>query len=336
MIAMFNMSPGSMKKISNVHRFPIWFLEIFTEAKSFEANPLIGSQLLNRLGLHVLRVILAHSLTGVRRFILGLGLPSDMKKQFRQRGYIIIEQALPESDFQALQKEAQGPWPEVRYFVQGDTTTEFVYLDSRRQQSLPACRKLAGNAFLNRVMKYVAACGLTPWMDFLRVVNVGGARDDDPQKYFHSDTFHPTMKAWLFLEDVDRGKGPFEYVEGSNRLTWRRLKWEYRQSLGVKEEGAAYARRGSLRVKESELESLGYGPVKSMEVRANTLVVADTYGFHRRGEASPNTTRLSMAFSNRINPFFLFPVPGWRWLDRLAEKQVNKHHESTTKCRSPA
>ncbi|MEQ9209454.1 MAG: phytanoyl-CoA dioxygenase family protein [Pseudomonadales bacterium] len=323
-----------MKKTASLLRLPLWFLEIFTEAKSFEANPVIGSRLLNRLGLHLIRVVLAHSLTGVRRFILGWGLPAHLKRQFRRNGFIIIENALPQTDFLALQREANGAWPEVRYFVQGDTTTEFVFLDSARQQSLPACKKLAKNDSLNRVMKYVAACGLTPWMDFLRVVNTGGARQDDPQKYFHSDTFHPTMKAWLFLEDVDSSKGPFEYVQGSNRPTWKRLKWEYRQSLGVKDKGAAYARRGSLRVEESELDALGYGPIRSMEVKANTLVVADTFGFHRRGEAAANTSRLSMAFSNRINPFLLFPVPGWKWLDRLAEKQVNKHHEATTKCRS--
>jgi len=323
-----------MKKTSSLLRFPIWFLEIFTEAKSFEANPVIGSRLLNRLGLHLLRVILAHSLTGVRRFILGWGLPADLKRQFRQNGFVVIENALPQTHFLALQKEANEAWPEVRYFVQGDTTTEFVYLDSDRQQFLPACKKLAQNDFFNQVMKYVAACGLTPWMDFLRVVNVGGVPKDDPQKYFHSDTFHPTMKAWLFLEDVDSTKGPFEYVKGSNRLTWKRLKWEYRQSLGVKDSGTTYARRGSLRVEESELDALGYGPIQSMEVKANTLIVADNFGFHRRGEAAANTSRLSMAFSNRINPFLLLPIPGWKWLDRLAEKQVRKHHELTTKCRS--
>ena len=213
-----------MKKTANLLRYPVWILEIFTEAKSFEANPVIGNLLLNRLGLHVLRVLLAHSLTGVRRFILGWRLPADVKKQFRQNGFIVLENVLPSEQFLALQKEANSEWPETRYFVQGDTTTEFVFLDSNRQQSLPACKKLAKNVFLNRIMKYVAACGLTPWMDFLRVVNVGGARQDDPQKYFHSDTFHPTMKAWLFLEDVDSSKGPFDVdhcgLRSQNWIIW--------------------------------------------------------------------------------------------------------------------
>ena len=34
-------------------RFPVWFGELFTGAKSFKANPLIGNDHLNRYGLHV-------------------------------------------------------------------------------------------------------------------------------------------------------------------------------------------------------------------------------------------------------------------------------------------
>lgn len=37
-------------------RYPIWFGELFTGAKSFKANPLLGSERLNRYGLHAARV----------------------------------------------------------------------------------------------------------------------------------------------------------------------------------------------------------------------------------------------------------------------------------------
>ena len=41
----------------------------------------------------------------------------------------------------------------------------------------------------------------------------------DPQTALHADTFHPTVKAWLFLTDVAADAGPFTYVPGSHRLT---------------------------------------------------------------------------------------------------------------------
>src|SRR3546814_16690873 len=54
---------------------------------------------------------------------------------------------------------------------------------------------------------------------------------DDPQTALHSDTFHPTMKAWFFLHDVADDEGPFQYVPGSHRLTPERIAWEKRKSL---------------------------------------------------------------------------------------------------------
>src|ERR1700686_2685025 len=55
----------------------------------------------------------------------------------------------------------------------------------------------------------------------------------DPQTALHADTFHPTVKAWLFLTDVMADQGPFTYVHGSHRLTAERLAWERRMSLAA-------------------------------------------------------------------------------------------------------
>jgi len=82
-----------MKQKNSLLNYPRWFLEIFTEAKSFEANPIIGSYALNRLGLHVFRLVLAHSLTGIRRFILGWRVPARYRKEFREKGFLIFENA---------------------------------------------------------------------------------------------------------------------------------------------------------------------------------------------------------------------------------------------------
>lgn len=51
------------------------------------------------------------------------------------------------------------------------------------------------------------------------------------QKTLHSGTFHPTMKAWLFLGDEIDENGSFTYVSGSHQLSWKRLKWEYKKVL---------------------------------------------------------------------------------------------------------
>lgn len=311
-------------------KYLIWIAEIFTEAKSFEANPILGNRLLNRLGLHVLRVVIARLITGFRRWILSWNISSAHRREFRHKGYLRISNVLPPELFKRLQDEGEHCWPEIRAFIQGDTTTRIAFLDQEALKQLPAARMLCESSSIRDLLTYVASTAIRPWPHFLRVCNRGGEVNDDPQKHFHSDTFHPTMKAWLFLEDVTADKGPFQYVEGSHRLTLKRLCWEYRQSIQGRQLNERYAARGSLRIAESELASLDLLHIQTFDVPANTLVIADTSGFHRRGEAAAGSSRLSVYFSSRLNPYIPFPLPDFEPINRFAEKQVAKQVASTT------
>ena len=154
----------------------------------------------------------------------------------------------------------------------------------------------------------------------------------DPQTQLHADTFHPTVKAWYFLNDVTLKDGPFCYVPGSHRLTPERLAWEKRQSLAIHHNDNSLSKRGSLRIQSTDLEAMSLPPVKSLEVPANTLIVADTFGFHARGLAARPGARVEVWGYSRCNPFLpmvhprLFSMPilanrridwYWRWRDWL-------------------
>jgi hypothetical protein len=308
----------------------IWVMEVFTETKSFEANPILGNKLLNCLGLHVMRVIIARIITGFRRWILSWKVSSEQRRAFHKKGYLKISNILPPELFKRLQVEGESCWPEVREFIQGDTTTQLAFLDQDKLNQLPAAKALCGSPSIRSLMNYVASTALRPWPHLLRVCNQGGEINHDPQKTFHSDTFHPTMKAWLFLEDVNMDKGPFEYVEGSHKLTLKRLFWEYKQSIQGRDLKHPYAARGSLRITEQDLSSLDLFKVKRFDVPANTLVIADTSGFHRRGAALPDSSRLSIYFSSRLNPFIPFPIPGIEAINQFAENLVTQDVERST------
>ena len=62
---------------------------------------------------------------------------------------------------------------------------------------------------------------------------------------------------------------------------------------------------GSFRIEENKLAALGLPPPASFEVAANTLVVADTMGFHRRGAAQAGSRRLAVYGNRRPWPFGL-------------------------------
>jgi hypothetical protein len=316
---------------------PFWLLQLLGPAKSFEKNPILGSRLLNRLGLHVLRVVLAHGVTHLRWFFLAPLLPRTQRRQFREQGFLLIRDYLPAERFAALDAEVRAYRGEVRECVQGDTQTHHTLLDDRALRDLPNCRSLVDDRGYRRALQWAAVRFGQPLIFIEQVrngfVSGGGA---DPQKNLHADTFHPTMKSWLYLDAVTEANGPFAYVPGSNRLTWRRLRWEYRQSILGADLPDRYARRGSLRLTEHDRLELGLSEPRRFTVPANTLVIANTFGFHARSPAARGGTRRAIFTSSRTNPFNPWPGLDLRWSNRLKYRafQWYRRHEDRVAARN--
>jgi hypothetical protein len=221
-----------MVKAARIALAPIWALQLFSGAKSFRGNGLIGSRLLNRLGLHVARKVLAHAVTSFRRALLAPLVPAQMRRAFARDGFVVLEDFLPKEDFEALRREARRIAEEGgRRIQEGDTRTRLTLVDDEAlAKASQLSRMLRDGRFLGAV-NYVGARLKHPFCQIQVLERDFSADEPDPQKALHADTFHPTLKGWLFLDDVDEARGPFHYVPGSHRLSARRLAWEYRQSL---------------------------------------------------------------------------------------------------------
>jgi hypothetical protein len=152
-------------------------------------------------------------------------------------------------------------------------------------------------------MAYVASTRSEP-LYYIQTI-FGGITEGppDPQLQLHSDTFHPSLKAWLFLTDVEMDGRPLTYVAGSHRLTGARIEWERRKSIEVMATGDRLSQRGSFRVSEEELPSLGLPAPTHFVVPANTLVVVDTCGFHARADSTRPTVRVELWAYCRRTPF---------------------------------
>ena len=202
--------------------------------------------------------------------------------------------------------------------------------------ALPALRTLLAAPQWRGLIRYVGSRDAEPVVWVQAILRHACAGPPDPQTALHADTFHPTVKAWLFLTDVAADAGPFTYVPGSHRLTPDRLAWERRMSVLAAKSPDRENRAGSFRIAAAELPALGLPPPRVFAVPANTLVVADTFGFHARGPSAGRSQRVEIWAYGRRSPFAPWAafdpwsaaalarrsVVGWRLGDLLARAGI--------------
>ncbi|RIV83504.1 phytanoyl-CoA dioxygenase [Aurantiacibacter xanthus] len=301
---------------------PIHVLQLATSAKSFLDHPLIGSKRLNRMGLHRARVRLADQLCRWRRRRLARHVRPEWREAFDRDGFVVIENVLPAGEFAAMRKTIlTHEWP-AREMRQGDAITRRIAVDPEMLATVPALGQLLDRPDLNALFHYVASFRTKPLHYVQTIVSKCGGDDLDPQQAIHADSFHASMKAWLFLNPVAQEDGPFTYVRGSHRFTPERLDWEHRRSLADPQAIDRLSARGSPRVDAEDLAEMQLGAGEGLALPENTLVVADTGGFHARGAATRPGERVELWSYSRRNPFLpwlggdLLSLPG------LAERRV--------------
>lgn len=301
---------------------PVWAAQLLTGAKSFLDNPLIGSRRLNERGLHRARVALADRLCRWRRRRLAKAVRPDWREAFDRDGFVVIPEIVPPAEFPALREAILAYEGEAREMQQGDAITRRMAIDAEMLRAIPALGALLARKDIVALLHYVASYRTTPLHYIQTIVSKVAGPHEDPQEALHADSFHSSLKSWLFLNKVTVEQGPFTYVPGSHRFTPERLDWEHRRSLADPQQIDRLSARGSPRISAEEITALHLPPALPVAVEENTLVVADTVGFHARGPSLEGGERVEIWSYSRRNPFLpwlggdLFSLPG------IAERRV--------------
>jgi hypothetical protein len=290
--------------------YPFYLLSVFSAAKSFRGNPVLGSPRFNRWGLHVARKRVAARIGGLRRRQLAGLVSAQDRADLERDGFIVKRDFMDQATFKAFRDEIMGLKVPAREALIGDTLTRLIPLDAQTLPHLPVVRRVLEGPAYRRLLAYVGSFRRLPHLYVQTVFSRFCEGEPDIQSFFHSDTFHPTVKAWLFLEDVAADEAAFTYVPGSHKHNRRRLAWERRVSITASQGRDRLTAEGSLRISEREIRRLGYGPPLRLALPANTLVVADTSGIHARATPPGKTVRVSIWAYSRSNPF----LP-WTWGD---------------------
>lgn len=284
------------------------------------------------MGLHRARVKLAMAMALWRRRRLGrrlvTGVPAQWRESFDRDGFVAIPDFLPPEDFARLRAALLDYRAPAREMRQGDAITRRMAVNPAMLAAIPELRALYGRKDLRGLFQYASSFAVEP-LHYIQTIlthcddNTDQRGASDPQLMLHADAFQPSMKAWYFLNDVGPDEAPFTYVPGSHRLTPKRLEWEYSRSITPPEQLDRLSARGSQRIAVEELAELGLPKPLALAVPANTLVVADTFGFHARGVSAGRAIRVELWSYCRRNPFLPWVGGDMLSLPGLAERRVD-------------
>ncbi len=306
-------------------------LTLLTRKKRF-GDPWVGQPLLNRrFGLHRRRMRLADGFCRWRRWLIrpsGAGLPAGALDTLAREGCLQIPDFLPQACFEALQREAEQAvaraaearpigrnkrlgYQSKRPFAggfdrfDGGTLNRFLRIDPG---SMPAAERFSRDPRLTACARTLIGLPTDPsHLEIYLTVHGAESRTPDLQKVLHRDTFFRALKFWYFLRPVGPEDGPFVYVPGSHRLDRPRLQWEQAMANEAIATRAMPNLGGSFRIRESDLPSLGLPAPVTFACPANTLVLADVLGFHRRGDAPAGRQRLGLY--GWLRPYPFLPLP---------------------------
>lgn len=274
---------------------------VFTGHKFFltkNVHPLFGRVDLMEKGLHIFRMIFARHAHDLR----GSGI-----EEYNRDGVMVIENFLDDSTSKKIKDfilsypicENIQPFNKIKEVMSKEYDQKLFY-NVFKEKIFPVCAEAV------RRVDYEDAA----WDHFLHTSYVQRLQNNpsngDIQKVCHSDVFYPCLKYWYFPEDVN--EGAFMYAKGSTALSTEQLDFYLKESIAVTN-GTWDTKRnkghseGSFRALPDDLARMNL-KLEPIVAKANSLVVADTSGFHCRGDVTTPTTRNAVHGAIRVETPF--------------------------------
>lgn len=160
-------------------------------------------------------------------------------------------------------------------------------------------------------------------------VPLGSTHHRDIEAVLHADRHFINVKAYLCLNDNRVANGAYIWAPGSHKFTAARLRHEYEYSIretlffkkGIAAIPSDLIEHSRNAVSPAAARAMGIKEV-SIETPANTLVISNNRGFHKRGTIQPGQVReqLRLLFQYLEEP--LYVTAGFRALSWAARQGV--------------
>ena len=277
-------------KISLKESIPLFFSE----------EKVIKNVMLNFLGLQVIRYCIAKLLYSTRGITNSANLKKSENINFlKKNGFLIIKNYLPEEEFTEFKKDFDPLKFEHKIDNISDGGT-FVERKTINYENFTRHGMISNSSFINEELLDTIKGAENRkeiqidyfWLDTIRLGESKSCQND-----LHTDTFYDTHKIWYFPEAVNKDNGPLIFYPMSHKFSISRMIFEWINSVKYLEANSFSWRNKD--VSEFKLVS----EEQSVVVPENTLVIANTHGFHRRSEGKTGEVRNQIHFCARSNPF---------------------------------
>lgn len=276
----------------------------------------VGSVWGNQLGLQVFRTASQYLLFKARPRSVHADI-SECVKAIETNGIATIENFLEPSHFAEVRAEFDDSFKELELRPYKNATDAKLHrtqitLAQATHGSSKILEYFQRNDRLNRIASAIVRRKISRppdvHLDWYQGDNAA-MTDNDVENILHADLHTTTIKMFFYLEDVDETNGAFVYAKGSHRLTLNRLRHEYELSVrqaklrkGMPVDASLLETRGNevRNVIHPRHRQLMEVKETQMCVRANTLVIANNMGFHRRGEFLSDRPRKSVQINYRF------------------------------------
>ena len=271
-------------------------------------NHIIPSPLANRLGVPVFRTLIADMLIRFRRF-KNCRPKDDFENQLIKNGIVVIPNFLPDEEFKELKNEFDNnisSSENVETVRKGSMKINIREVNKNDYEKLPAMKKFARNKQLIRLISVGEGIKV---VDELKKFNLEKTIFGDPDKDadnnvpFHSDIHFHSHKVLFYMSDVTEEGGPFIYCKNSHLNNIDRLWFEFKR--GQLKDAHIEGWRVQQHLDKKFFNDY-FNKLKDQEYKvacpANTLVIANVHGFHKRGESISGVERSLIRISRRYNP----------------------------------
>ena len=283
----------------------IKFVSILTTEKR------VDFKILNIIGLQILRYLFSKIIYLISGFFFH---NKKILQNYDRDGYLLINNFLDQNEYIKLKEEfeiiinteGKNIYDMARdNHKNANSSVNHIAYDFKNDPDInvkfPNISKFYNNVKLSELFKNAERKkNINLFMRIERIVTKDKFKND-ANTYWHVDTFHDTHKGWLYLTDVKKENGPFNYLVGSNKFSFSRMMWEYYNSIQTFLDTTL-----SLGFLDYKLSNKFEAKKIEVICKENSFLIANTHGYHRRGNAETNQIRDGFAFYVRENPFKKF------------------------------